>query len=262
MDIANIRFGMASLFKSRFKILGYHDVDDYQEDLFTLPVKNFKDQMYYLKDHGYQIIPLEKAYNQIITQSVDNNAIVLTFDDGAESLQEKVFPILRELDFPATIFIPLGCLGKECLFPGKEVQQRRVVMDWNVIEKSLAQGISYGSHTMTHPSLLELTADELDYEIVESYKVLRKRLQLSFIPFAYPYGHYNKYIQKLIAAQGYQCALLYDNVLSNTDTVDLFGLKREKIIRSTTLKQFSKKINIRNDLKRGIAEVFNCNKEN
>jgi peptidoglycan/xylan/chitin deacetylase (PgdA/CDA1 family) len=256
MDIANIRFGTASLFKSRFKILGYHDVDDHEEDIFTLPVQNFKDQMYYLKGQGYQVIPLEKAYRQIITRSIDNNSIVLTFDDGAESLQKNVFPILRELGFPATVFIPLGYLGKECFFSEKDVQQSRVVIGWDVIEKSLDQGISYGSHTMTHPSLLGLTSDEANYEIVESYNELKKRLQLSFIPFAYPYGHYNRHIQKLIAVQGYQCALLYDNVLSNTDTVDLFGLKRESIECSTTLEQFSHKININNDLKRGIDELF------
>lgn len=75
------------------KILVYHGI--HEQDL---PVESFREQMRFIKD-SFQVCSLEQAAEH------DTNAVVLTFDDGLRNNYTQAYPILWELDLPATFFV-------------------------------------------------------------------------------------------------------------------------------------------------------------
>src|SRR6476646_12209578 len=62
-------------------------------------------QLRYLM-RNFKVVPLETLVNRLANDGRPNaNEIVLTFDDGLRNNLTVVYPILRELQMPATIFV-------------------------------------------------------------------------------------------------------------------------------------------------------------
>lgn len=96
--------------KSNLKILAYHNVENFESKVFknldvTLSVDNFYKQMKFLKKN-YQIKELNDIHkNKDDFIKSNKSFIVITFDDGYKSIYENVFPIIKELKIPISIFI-------------------------------------------------------------------------------------------------------------------------------------------------------------
>lgn len=97
--------------KSRNKVLTlyYHRVNSLENDYHMLCVSptRFRQQMLYLKNK-YSIVRFEDDWN-----TLDSDAVVITFDDGYLDNLEYALPILEELQIPATIFISTGTLEQD-----------------------------------------------------------------------------------------------------------------------------------------------------
>ncbi len=82
-------------------------------------------------------------------------------------------------------------------------------MTWSDIRELQAEGIHFGSHTVTHPDLRSLGPDQLEYELGRSKEVLEDRLGLPIESFAYPHGfpeedrNYTRYLQDVLCNCGY-----------------------------------------------------------
>ncbi len=256
MDIANITLGIVSLFKYRFKILCYHNVGNHEQDTYTLSVHNFKEQMYSLKSQGYRVRSLKDSFDDILQGSFKAKTVVLTFDDALNSFYEHAFPVLEELAYPATIFVPVGFIGKWDNFSEDPSCKGRRIMSLSLMKEMKTKGISFGSHTVMHPKLSALSNSELESELLESKNFLIKELGVDFCPLAYPFGIYDDRVKAAARRCGYDCGLTFGNIISNYPGSDLFGLKREMVWSGISIKAFSKIINPHYDLGRGIQEIF------
>lgn len=100
-------------------IIGYHrvvaDIEKAEENsIYGLVVskETFREHCRILKEN-FDVISLEKA-----AEFLENGKFsyfpkaVITFDDGYLDNYEEAFPILREFDLPATIFLPTTMIGK------------------------------------------------------------------------------------------------------------------------------------------------------
>lgn len=78
-----------------------------------LPVQSFREQVDYLKRH-YRIIRLSEAVQKMAEgHRFDEPTACITFDDGYLNNKTIAFPILRELDAPATIYLATGLIGTQ-----------------------------------------------------------------------------------------------------------------------------------------------------
>jgi peptidoglycan/xylan/chitin deacetylase (PgdA/CDA1 family) len=185
------------------------------------PPERFAEQMQFLRDNGYRVINLEEAIGLIKAPSLDplgkcgkdktNSAllyptlaaqhpeaysphhtpdpvrtdkyVVLTFDDGYRDFYTKAFPILEKFRFDATVFLPTGFIAEESLlFKG------RPCMCWEEVRGAATSGIRFGSHTVTHSELKNLTWNQVEWEVRESKEVLEERTGLPVESFSYPYA--------------------------------------------------------------------------
>ncbi|MCP4367436.1 MAG: polysaccharide deacetylase family protein [Deltaproteobacteria bacterium] len=248
--------GILDTLKPKFKILAYHSVGLSNFDPFEVAPETFEQQMGFLAETGYHVICLEEVYRNMLDQMIPDKTIVITFDDGLETLEKFAFPVLRRFNFPATVFLPVKYIGGLDVFSYEEPEADRVLLNWASIEDSIHGGISYGSHTMSHPNLVMLDDKALQYELDESKAILQKHLGVKFHALAYPFGIFDDRVKHAARQNGYDCALGFGHVLSNTRDTDLFEMKREKIDSSTSLKGFARLVDVRNDFSRGIKALL------
>jgi peptidoglycan/xylan/chitin deacetylase (PgdA/CDA1 family) len=79
-------------------------------------------------------------------------------------------------------------------------------LTWEMIEKMHADGITIGSHTMSHRLLTSETLDTARSELMGSKRMLEERLNCPIIHFAYPDGRFNQSVVQAVKAAGYRYA--------------------------------------------------------
>lgn len=173
--------------------------------LYVLP-RMFRFQMWYLKAAGFRVAPLGEVLGVINGSACDEKLVALTFDDGFMDFYENAFPVLREHDYPSTVFIVSDMAGKENLWDYKETGVKKQLLDWGRITEMKDKGVSFGSHTKTHPFLSRLSEKEMTEEIGGSKRGIEERLNLPVEFFCYPYGDYNAKVLDSVKKAGYSAA--------------------------------------------------------
>jgi peptidoglycan/xylan/chitin deacetylase (PgdA/CDA1 family) len=182
--------------------------------------------MTFLADSEYQIVSLHEVASCLQNQKpFPPKTAVLTFDDGFKNFHEQAFPVLKKFGFPAIVFLIAGWCGKENSWPG---QLKTIpcfdLLDWKDIKEMVGQGIEFGSHTMNHPNLSQISLAEAEHEIAQSQKTIQEAIGQDVNFFAYPYGAYTPEVKTLVMKRfGGACSVQMDFVTSNSD---LYALPR------------------------------------
>ncbi|MEQ1603583.1 MAG: polysaccharide deacetylase family protein [Pyrinomonadaceae bacterium] len=99
--------------RSKMPILMYHRFSE-SEEFGKTSRKAFETHLKYLTRH-YKIISLTDAVRYLADgEELPNRTAVLTIDDGYRDFYDVAFPILREFDLPATIYVVTGFLDRTC----------------------------------------------------------------------------------------------------------------------------------------------------
>jgi peptidoglycan/xylan/chitin deacetylase (PgdA/CDA1 family) len=206
-------------------ILMYHEIGDGPNSLYV-SVDNFRAQMHFLRDSGFQAITMAQAQQWLARGQVPAKTVVLTFDDGYVSVYNNAWPILQECGFPATVYV---CSSFSGLYN---------YLTWDQIQILHAGGVEIGSHTQTHPALTSVSSAQLSQEIVGSKQMLEQHLGAPVYSFCYPCGAFNQYTPPVVKAAGYTSAV---TVVSGAVTTqnDPFQLPRIRVPRYATLSAFA-----------------------
>lgn len=83
--------------------------------------------------------------------------------------------------------------------------------------------ITFGSHSVTHQLLTQLSAMEVKKEAEESKKIIEAKLKQECNAFAYPFGPSNDLVRKEIAKAGYKCGFstTYGRNTKNTSPYEI-----------------------------------------
>jgi len=174
-------------------------------------VRRFKAQMAYLHYLGYNVISLENAVEALFGGGdLPNHSVVLTFDDGYQNFREHAFPVLERYGFPAIVFLVAGLLGKDAKWLADEGRHAPHLMNSATINELRSNGISFGSHTMTHPRLTRLDRSGQINEISKSKSLLEDLLGENIKYFCYPGGEYDEHVVNTVKDAGYEAALTCD----------------------------------------------------
>ncbi|MDI6785366.1 MAG: lipopolysaccharide heptosyltransferase II [bacterium] len=201
-------------------------------------VQSFKQQMELLSSKGFQTVSLDRlidAFNGI--NQLPKKSIILTFDDGYKDNYLYAFPILKEHNFTATIFLVSGYIGGTNEWDKTSQEGHIKLLSTDEIKEMAEYGISFGVHTITHPHLPQLNEKKAFQEIVKPKEEIEKILGQEVISFCYPYGEYNDNIKNMVIDAGYKCACACD-----TNAIDdIFELRRIQVFPKTNLFGFWKK---------------------
>ncbi|RME80359.1 MAG: hypothetical protein D6785_10435 [Planctomycetota bacterium] len=206
---------LASFLQKKFPqqrglILCYHSIDP-EPTLMSIDPQSFEEQMRFLKEAGYQTISL---YDWLEFQQgkriLPPKSLVITFDDGYQSVYYYGRNILKKLGFQATIFLATDFIGqtsawlRENRYPEYDhLIPELPIMTWDMIREMSAEGFHFECHTCSHPNLTELSDIEIQKELLENQKIIEDHIGWKPHFICYPYGFFNERITKLAASFGF-----------------------------------------------------------
>lgn len=132
--------------------------------------------------------------------------ILLTFDDGFESISQHALPELSGRGWGAIVFLIAGSVGKNDDWDVRLLGRKRPMMTWNDIKSWAADGMEFGSHTRSHADLTALSPRALRAELADSKSQLEQQLARPVRFLAYPYGRHNAQVRDAVAEAGYAAA--------------------------------------------------------
>ncbi len=225
-------------------ILNYHSIHPVHK--FATKPDDFTKQMEYMAVN-FKLISLHDLYEMRTTKKdISGRFAVITFDDGYEDNYDYAFPILKYFGVNATFFLTTGFLNGEVDIAKRDIIYRGLKpLKWEQILQMKAEGLSFGSHTHTHPILSDISLNDAENEIICSKDILENRLNETIKMFAYPLGQrrtFNSSIVKLLKKHGFESACSTVWGCDNSCT-DIFGLHRIRIDPFDTLNDFKDKVN-------------------
>jgi hypothetical protein len=218
---------------SQLPILMCHDISD-QRAVIALSPAVFQSGLARLRAAGFHTLRLEDvalrlrrgvvSNSTIETYPFPDNAFVITFDDGSESVYSQAFPVLQQYGFTATVFLTVGdqsVTSSESRLPSR---QGRPMLSWGEIREMQRYGIAFGAHTLTHPNLTRIPPDRAEAEIRTSQAVIADALGVAVPTFAYPFGYYDQRSRDIVSRH-FACACSVRLGLV-TAASDLYALER------------------------------------
>jgi peptidoglycan/xylan/chitin deacetylase (PgdA/CDA1 family) len=189
---------------SGVRILAYHRVSPDRDELAVTP-RRFREQMEQLANAGYRVVGVAEAVTAL--DSVERRPTIgLTFDDGYKDVVDNGLPVLVELGFRATIFLPTGAI--DGTHPFSWYERPPLLLDWaTIVELDRDSTIDFGAHTVTHANLLALDDAGAAREIAGSKEILEARLGHPVVAFCYPAGLYGEREQELVRSSGFELAV-------------------------------------------------------
>ncbi len=228
-------------------VIQYHKIDMPAADslvrgCFT-PPRRFARQMAWLKKAGFVFYTASELIEHFQQNGVfPENGIALTFDDGWKDNHTNAFPILRDLGIKATIFIIPSVTGETSTKAAAKGEGPRAHLSREEILEMSRHGIEFGSHSMNHRILPELSREELRLEVEEAKKQIEELTQKPCPTFAYPAGYFSDDAKQIISEAGHTAA--FTTTYGPADRIDLYALNRTEILRRDRfLFQFANKVN-------------------
>ncbi|MEG5059416.1 sulfotransferase [Microcoleus sp. A2-C5] len=210
----------------KLPILAYRRISP--DGLNAVTPQVFEQQLESLKENGYYSTTWEDWQSAKLTKTpLPGKAILLTFDGGYLDFFTYAFPLLKCLDFTATVFLIAESIGKTNSWEKAEFEEVQL-MGWPEIRQLRDAGIEFGSMSATHQPLTTLSPTEIVREAAKSRAILERGLGKSVRYFAYPYGDVDKIVEHLIGASGYTFGVSYKSNFSNFDD-NLMSLPRIQV---------------------------------
>ncbi|MFD5474442.1 polysaccharide deacetylase family protein [Streptomyces sp. NPDC127105] len=188
-------------------ILMYHLVQDLPGPM-AVPPANFLAQMELLASGPYTVIDEDDLHTMVRRGTpLPANAVLLTFDDGYANTTTAVLPVLGRFGLPAVMAACGGYLtGDRPLTVRHPVQE---MADADQVRQWAASGRAVAAHSYTHPRLTPLSDRALAWQTGGDHEVLTDLLGRPPRTFAYPYGAYDRRVQRAVA-ELYPLALATD----------------------------------------------------
>ena len=124
-------------------------------------------------------------------------------------------------------------------------------LNWNQVREMAHVGIEFGSHTVTHPILANLTDRDLRFELVESRRVIEDQTGKPVHAISYPVGGPTAFDDRVRSAAnraGYRLGISYIPGTNPLPGLDHYGLRRQHVERYIDRSYFAAML--------GLPEVF------
>jgi peptidoglycan/xylan/chitin deacetylase (PgdA/CDA1 family) len=190
-------------------ILVYHKFNSTAADSMTVSTRAFESQLSFesqldaIGKGGYHVIPLRELVDTILSGSqTPPRSIVITADDGDESIYTEMAPRLKSHGFPASFFI----------YPSA-ISNAKWAMTWpQLIELQNSGSFDIESHTYWHPNFHtekrrlkpEAYKTLVDWQLEHSKEILERKLGKKIDLLSWPFGIYDDWLMDKARHAGYR----------------------------------------------------------
>ena len=228
-------------------ILCYHRVGPGNSKM-VVSAANFAQQLEWLAANGYTVIALKDLLGFLQgRRALPPRSVVLSFDDGYESIYRHAFPLLKKFRVPATLFLYTDFIGAGS-----------AALSWNQVQEMRASGlVDVQAHSKSHANLIERLDDEgdaryrqrLETEARTPREAIERRLPAhEVVDFAYPYGDANELLLEVMARNQYRMAVTV-NPGGNPFYAQPLMLRRTMVLGSLDLEAFKARLLVSRPIK-------------
>lgn len=226
-------------------VLLYHDMLPrhlMRTEISTVSLEKFEQQMAYLAERKFTTVTAEQLEAYLEGRLVvENQAVVITFDDGLLSTKDYAYPVLKRHGFTALHHIISSRIYRGKEGPAKEGGGLLQYLKPSDL-KSLNDVYSFEAHTSELHELQLDTNKAVVFEHSQEEIIAdlhdNKKLVPHAISIAYPYGQYNE--EFIAAAQavglkiGFTTAEGYANGKPSNFEVNRFGITEKRTFSQFT----------------------------
>ncbi|HEX6879027.1 MAG TPA: polysaccharide deacetylase family protein, partial [Terriglobales bacterium] len=131
-------------------------------------------------------------------------SVLLTFDDAYDDLFPELLHSARKLK--PLVFVVASQIGKTNAWDQKQGLRTRRLLTLDQMREMQRHGVTFGSHSLTHPLLTTLSTCTLRREVIDSKRILEDLLGTAVDWFAYPYGDVDRRVRAAVLEAGYKAA--------------------------------------------------------
>jgi peptidoglycan/xylan/chitin deacetylase (PgdA/CDA1 family) len=214
---------------SQVVVYCYHRFEGDGYGVLSIKPETFRAQLQALKDNGIEVISMKDflAWKRG-EKNIPAHSAVITIDDGYESGYSVAWPILKEFDYPFTMFIYTDYVNSG----GKSIT-------WEQLAEMRDAGVDIGDHSKSHSNLRSKRGKSteeykkwLREELISSKDVMEQKLAIKILSHAYPYGNYNDTVREIIGEAEYSAAFtVYGKHIdynSEMDTLGRYAIEEKK----------------------------------
>ena len=254
-----------------FVVLSYHDIQDTvpaKTRTLTLSSDELVAQFSWLKSHGYHPVSLDDLLAaRDGRRALPDKAVLLSFDDGYQSMYSRVFPLLKLYNYPAVLALVSDWMEAK---PGTVITydddqfRREQLLNWDQVREmqksglvevishshQLHGGVSANPQGNLQPAAAARFYDAATrrYETDEQYRrrisddlqrsvrILEQRLGAKPRALAWPYGSYTR--DAAAAADQIGLSILFTLTDGQGDTAQLQAIPRYLVRHNTRLSDF------------------------
>ncbi|WCO65858.1 polysaccharide deacetylase family protein [Iamia majanohamensis] len=181
--------------------------------------------------------------------------VVVTFDDGTADVVEEALPVLVEHRVPALLY-----LATHHVEAGEPFPDDGRPASWSALADALSTGwLEIGSHTHSHALLDRLPPDLVAPELDRSVGLIRERLGVDPVHFAYPKALPGSAAADALVRDRFRSAALAGTRRNVVGRTDPFALARSPVQVADGLRWFSRKVDggmgLEDDLRRTVNRV-------
>lgn len=191
-----------------------------------------------LHENGYRTLSLLEAVDHLRRGvPFPDRSLVITFDDGYQTVYDEAFPVLERYGMSSTVFLTAGEKGETGAADQLPSLNGRPMLAWSQIREMHRHGIAFGAHTLTHLDLTRLPLDRMEAEVCDSKAIIEDALGAPINCFAYPYGRYDKRSHNIV--RGHFACACSDRLGLITASSDPYAMERVDAYYLRTERLFS-----------------------
>lgn len=230
-------------------ILCYHRFGSGSSKMLVAPAQ-FEAQLDWLARHHYKVLRLRDLAGFLSgREPLPQRSVVITIDDGYESVYRHAYPALKKHGFSATLFVYSDFVGA------------RDGLSWAQLQEMAASGvIDIQAHSKSHRNLIERSVGEteagyrqsIETEVRQPRQVLERRLAAAGVQvrhFAFPFGDANELVLESMERHEYSLGVTV-NPGGNPFFAQPTMLRRTMIFGDHDLEDFKARLQTRRSFAR------------
>ena len=172
----------------------------------VISVEDFREQMEWLARNGFSTLSLEELAGFVAGEpKAPARSVMITFDDGYDSVYLHAYPVLKTLNLKAAVFL----IGSRI---GMPAHGNRGHLTWEQVKEMQGSGlVEFGSHTFDghdvvddKPALLAWTGETLIGDARRLHRAFEDHGLPAPTAIAYPGGAYTPTVLAAARELGYR----------------------------------------------------------
>lgn len=244
-------------------VVMYHQLTEYESKAgkYVLTLEQFEKDLKYLKNKGYETVTIGQliGFSQGKTD-LPEKSVLITFDDGNETLYEYALPMLKKYGFTAVGFV-VGALADRYTelddhnlnYSNLNWQEIKEMSDGNIID---IQSHSFDLHKNTadrsgirkkKSETIEQYREFLGSDTAKMKMKMLEHTGKAPVAFAYPFGSFSPESKDILKDNGIKVIFTCEeriNIIKKAEPECLFGLGRYNRPSGISSESFFEKMGI------------------